>query len=208
MKLVLLGAPGAGKGTQATRIKDEYSIPHISTGDILRAEIKKGTPLGILAKSLIDNGSFVPDDVIINIVKERLFQSDAEKGYILDGFPRTVNQAEKLAEFSSVDAVLNIEVDRDILLNRLTGRRVCPSCGESYHIDLLDGKNTCSKCGSDLIQRNDDTEEVISKRLKIYQELTKPLIEYYKEKNLLITVDGSKNYAEVFKEVKDILGEL
>ncbi len=190
MKIVLLGPPGAGKGTQAKSISNRYSIPHISTGDIFRKNISENTPLGIEAKSYMDNGQLVPDEVTINMVKDRLQQDDCKNGYLLDGFPRTVHQAEALDNFltereESIDTALLIEVPKEFILERMTGRRVCPSCGASYHIKFNpptnDGK--CDLCGSDVIQRKDDTEETVKERLDVYENQTQPLIDFYKTKS-------------------------
>ena len=190
MNIILLGAPGAGKGTQAVRLAERYSIPHISTGDIFRSNIKEQTPIGIVAKSYIDKGQLVPDEVTIQIVKERLEKDDCKNGYLLDGFPRTVLQAEALDTFSKVEAVVNVDVPLGKLLKRITGRRVCAKCGESYHVDYLEGKTTCAKCGAELIQRADDNETTVSARLEVYEKQTAPLIEYYAQKGVLKTVDG------------------
>ena len=213
MKIVLLGPPGAGKGTQAKSISNRYSILHISTGDIFRKNISENTPLGIEAKRYMDNGQLVPDEVTINMVKDRLEQDDCKNGYLLDGFPRTVHQAEALEEFlnsreESLDTSLLIEVPTNFILERMTGRRVCPSCGASYHVKFNppteDGK--CSVCGSDVIQRKDDTVETVQERLDVYQRQTQPLIDFYKAKNQLSVVDGTKAINEVFDDICKILG--
>ena len=213
MKIVLLGPPGAGKGTQAKSISNRYSIPHISTGDIFRKNISENTPLGIEAKSYMDNGQLVPDEVTINMVKDRLEQDDCKNGYLLDGFPRTVHQAEALDNFltereESIDTALLIEVPKEFILERMTGRRVCPSCGASYHIKFNppanDGK--CDLCGSDVIQRKDDTEETVKERLDVYENQTQPLIDFYKNKKQLSVVDGTQAINEVFESICKILG--
>ena len=213
MKIVLLGPPGAGKGTQAKSISNRYSIPHISTGDIFRKNISENTPLGIEAKSYMDNGQLVPDEVTINMVKDRLQQDDCKNGYLLDGFPRTVHQAEALDNFltereESIDTALLIEVPKEFILERMTGRRVCPSCGASYHIKFNpptnDGK--CDLCGSDVIQRKDDTEETVKERLDVYENQTQPLIYFYKNKKQLSVVDGTQAINEVFESICKILG--
>ncbi|MBU3196827.1 adenylate kinase [Clostridium algidicarnis] len=213
MKIVLLGPPGAGKGTQAKSISNRYSIPHISTGDIFRKNIAENTPLGIEAKKHIDKGHLVPDDLTIDIVKDRLTEEDCDKGYLLDGFPRTVTQAEALEGFlNSRDEKLNtallIDVPRDFILERMTGRRVCPACGASYHIKFnpptIDGR--CDICGTDIIQRKDDVESTVSERLDVYDEQTEPLINYYKSEGLLSIVDGTKAINVVFEEICNILG--
>ena len=207
MKLILLGAPGAGKGTQATLIADKYGIPQISTGNILRQNIKAGTPLGILAKSIIDKGNLVPDDVVVAIVKDRLSEADCKNGWLLDGFPRTINQADALAEFEKVDCVLDISVPFSVLSERISGRRVC-ECGESYHVSTLNGATTCAKCGKQLYQRADDNEETVNNRLVAYKAQTEPLIDYYKNLGLLKTIDGNKPVNDVFMDVQKELGSI
>ena len=212
MKIILLGPPGAGKGTQAKSISNRYSIPHISTGDIFRKNISENTPLGVEAKRYMDNGQLVPDEVTINMVKDRLQDEDCKNGYLLDGFPRTVNQAESLQEFldergESLDTALLIEVPKDFILERMTGRRVCPSCGASYHVKFnppVDGK--CELCGSDVVQRKDDTEETVKERLDVYERQTQPLIDFYRKKDSLSIVDGTKAINEVFESICSILG--
>ena len=206
MNVILLGAPGAGKGTQAVRLAEKYAIPHISTGDIFRSNIKEKTPIGIVAKSYIDKGQLVPDEVTIQIVKERLEKEDCKNGYLLDGFPRTVSQAEALDSFSKVEAVVNVDVPLNKLLKRITGRRVCAKCGESFHVDYLNGKTDCAKCGAELIQRADDNEETVSARLDVYQKQTAPLIEYYASKGVLLTVDGDGDIEKVFNSICEKLG--
>ena len=207
MNIILLGAPGAGKGTQATRISDRYALPHISTGDIFRDNIKRGTEIGLLAKSYTDNGRLVPDEVTCRIVEDRLQREDCAKGYLLDGFPRNLAQAEQLDAFSSVDVVLNIEIDLSLLMHRLCGRRVCRSCGESYHVDFLAGKTTCERCGGELYQRRDDNEETVGNRLNVYSAQTAPLIEYYGKKGVLKNVNGVGTIDEVFERVCAVLGD-
>lgn len=206
MKVILLGAPGAGKGTQAVRLAERYNIPHISTGDIFRSNIKERTPIGIVAKSYIDKGQLVPDEVTIQIVKERLEKDDCKNGYLLDGFPRTVSQAEALDGFSEIDSVVNIDVPLHKLMRRITGRRVCGKCGESYHIDYLDGSTSCKKCDGELIQRADDNEETVGKRLEVYEKQTAPLIDHYKSKGKLIDVDGDGDIDSVFAAIVERLG--
>ncbi len=206
MKIVLLGAPGAGKGTQAVRLAERYKVPHISTGDIFRKNIKERTPIGVEAKSYIDKGQLVPDEVTIRIVKDRLQEKDCENGYLLDGFPRNVFQAKALDDFSEVDKVVNIDVPLHKLMRRITGRRVCGKCGESYHIDYLDGKTECGKCGGNLTQRADDNEEIVKSRLDVYVGQTAPLTEYYKERGVLVDVDGDGTMDEVFETIVRKLG--
>lgn len=215
MKIVILGPPGAGKGTQAKSICNKFSIPHISTGDIFRKHISMETSLGIEAKKYIDKGLLVPDDITINLVIDRLKKDDCRDGFLLDGFPRTVHQAKALDSFlsesgSRLDTVLLIDVPKYFIIERMSGRRVCPSCGASYHIKFnppnFEGK--CDVCGSDIIQRKDDHEETVVERLEIYDDETQPLIKYYKDKNLLDTVDGTKAITDVFKNICEILGEM
>ena len=201
MNIILLGAPGAGKGTQATRISEKYGLPHISTGDIFRDNIKRGTEIGLLAKSYTDKGQLVPDEVTCKIVEGRLAEEDCKGGYLLDGFPRNLFQAQELDKFSKVDAVINIDIDLSLLMDRLCGRRVCKSCGESYHVNFLNGKTTCDKCGGELYQRKDDNEETVGNRLRVYSDQTAPLIEYYKNKGVLIDIDGVGAIDEVFARI-------
>ena len=215
MKIVLLGPPGAGKGTQAKSISNRYSILIFQQEIFLEKNISENTPLGIEAKKYIDKGQLVPDEVTINMVKDRLQEDDCKSGYLLDGFPRTVIQAEALQDFLSerderLDTALLIEVPTNFILERMTGRRVCPSCGASYHIKfnppISEGK--CDVCGSDIIQRKDDSEETVSERLDVYEKQTQPLIDFYKAKNLLSVVDGTKAINEVFEGICTLLGDL
>ena len=192
MNIILLGAPGAGKGTQATKISDKYGMPHISTGDIFRENIKNQTEIGVLAKSYSDKGQLVPDEVTCKIVEERLSRPDClEKGYLLDGFPRNVAQAEALDKITKIDAVVNINIDFSLLMNRLCGRRVCRECGESYHVSTLNGATTCARCGGELYQRKDDNPETVESRLAVYNEQTAPLIDYYTRKGLILNFTGT-----------------
>lgn len=200
MNVILLGAPGAGKGTQAKRLAEKYDIPHVSTGDIFRANIKNQTAIGVVAKSYIDKGQLVPDEVTVEIVKQRLNEPDCQKGYLLDGFPRNVYQAEELDKISNVEKVIDIDVDLNKLLKRITGRRVC-ACGESYHVDFLEGKTECARCGGKLYQRADDNEATVKERLSVYQKQTAPLIDYYKKAGKLVVIDGDKAIDEVFEEI-------
>lgn len=206
MNIILLGAPGAGKGTQASKIAEHYGILHISTGDIFRANIKGGTEIGKLAKSYIDAGKLVPDEVTCDIVKDRLTWEDAKSGYMLDGFPRNLFQAEQLDTFAKVDLCLNIDVDEALLMDRICGRRVC-SCGESYHVSTLNGATTCAKCGGELYRRADDNPETVKTRLDTYNTQTAPLIDYYKKQGKLQSVTSGKGSPdEVFEQIKKILG--
>lgn len=187
--LVFLGPPGAGKGTQAARISARLGLPHISTGDILRAAIKEGTPIGLKAKSYMDAGNLVPDEVVIGIVKDRIAKDDCENGYILDGFPRTLPQAEALAQITQITMAVNIAVEDELLVKRLSGRRVCPACGLTTHVNSYSGAN-CPTCGAALIQRADDNEATIRNRLSVYNKQTQPLIDFYQQRGILETVDG------------------
>ena len=206
MKMIFLGPPGAGKGTQAVRVCEQLGIPQISTGDILRRAIKDQTPTGLAAKSYIDKGQLVPDSVVIDIVRERLAQNDCANGYLLDGFPRTVPQAQALATFADIDVVIDIEVSDEALTKRLSGRRVCLACGGTYHVATLNGATTCAKCGAELIQRDDDKAETVLNRLSVYHAQTAPLIEFYTEKGLLKAIDGAKPMDECFDAILNALG--
>ena len=205
MNIILLGAPGAGKGTQASKISDVYKLPHISTGDIFRENIKNQTPIGVLAKSFIDKGQLVPDEVTCKIVEDRITREDCKNGYMLDGFPRTIAQAEALDKVAKIDLVINIDVDHSLLLDRLCGRRVCKDCGESYHISRLGDKTDCAKCGGELYQRKDDNPETVQSRLDVYNAQTSPLIEYYTKKGILFNVVGNTTPEDVFEKVSEKL---
>lgn len=213
MKIVLMGPPGAGKGTQAKLISNMYSMPQISTGDIFRKQISEKTPLGIKAKETIDKGQLVPDDITIHLVEERIGLEDCRVGFLLDGFPRTVVQALALESYlkrsnDKLDAVILVEVPRSEILQRMTGRRVCLNCGASYHIKFnptkVEGK--CDSCGNEVVQRVDDQDETVKRRLRIYDEQTLPLIKYYKKNRLLHVIDGTLNIKEVSKNICNILG--
>lgn len=205
MNIILLGAPGAGKGTQATKISDKYGMPHISTGDIFRENIRNRTEIGLLAKSYTDKGQLVPDEVTCRIVEDRLSREDCKNGYLLDGFPRNIAQAEQLDKFAKIDVVLNIDIDLSLLMDRLCGRRVCRECGESYHVSALNGKDTCGRCGGELYQRKDDNPETVGNRLSVYNEQTAPLIEYYTKKGILENLKGAASVEEVFAEIVSVL---
>ena len=214
MKIVMLGAPGAGKGTQAIKIADKYDIPHISTGDIFRANIKGGTELGQKAKSYIDKGELVPDEVTIGMLLDRIAQDDCKNGYVLDGFPRTIPQAESLTEAlksqsDQIDFALNIDVPDEAIIERMSGRRACPKCGATYHIVYAAPKteNICDKCGTELIIRSDDKPETVKDRLNVYHQQTEPLIAYYKTAGVLREVDGTQELPKVFEDVVAILSE-
>lgn len=203
MNLIFLGPPGAGKGTMAQLLMNEAGIPQISTGDMLRQAMKAGTEMGLSAKRYIEAGELVPDEVVIGIVKDRLQAEDCKNGYILDGFPRTVPQAEALAQFAKIDVALNIALDDEVIISRLGGRRVCLKCGATYHISTLNGSDTCAACGEKLVQRKDDAPETVTNRLAVYAAQTAPLIDYYEKKGLLKTVECApkatvqENYAKV-----------
>lgn len=214
MKIIMLGAPGAGKGTQAKMIAAKYGIPHISTGDIFRANIKNGTELGAKAKEYMDKGLLVPDELVVDLVIDRFKEPDCEKGYVLDGFPRTIPQAEALdkaltAIGESVDYAINVEVPDENIINRMGGRRACVGCGATYHIvyspTKVEGK--CDTCGADLIIRDDDKPETVKNRLSVYHEQTQPLIDYYTSKGITREVDGTVDMKDVFEAIVDILGE-
>ena len=214
MRLLIMGAPGAGKGTQAVFIKNAYNIPHISTGDMFRNAIKNATPLGVMAKSYIDKGLLVPDSVTIGLVKERLSEADCIGGFILDGFPRNLFQAEELDKILAelgvkLDACLNIDVDQKVLTDRIVGRRVCPKCGASFHIENLKPKveGICDYCGAELIQRKDDTLETVTPRLEVYNTSTAPLLDYYKKKGILKCVDGEGEVEQIFANILKALGD-
>ena len=213
MKIIMLGAPGAGKGTQAKKIADKYQIPHISTGDIFRANIKEGTELGKKAKSYMDQGLLVPDSLTVDLLMDRISQPDCKNGYILDGFPRTIPQAESLkAALSEKGEALDFAVDVDVpdenIVARMSGRRACPKCGATYHIVYAAPKQEgiCDKCGAELILRDDDKPETVQNRLKVYHDQTQPLIEYYTGEDILHTVDGTQDMEKVFEDIMNILG--
>ena len=203
MRLIILGPPGAGKGTQAVRIAENHKLAHISTGDMLRAEIKAGTELGMLAKSMIEKGELVSDDIIIGMVESRIKEPDCENGFILDGFPRTVPQADALSEISSIDAVINIDVPAERLVKRICGRRVCPECGKGYNVETHPDPKC--ECGATLTQRADDTVETVTNRIQVYENQTRPLIDYYTERKLLKTIDGDQGISEVAEAVEKAL---
>jgi len=215
MNLVLMGLPGAGKGTQAEKIVEKYNIPHISTGDMFRAAIKDGTELGLQAKSFMDKGALVPDEVTIGIVKERLSKDDCKEGFLLDGFPRTVAQAAALEDMLSelkrpIDYVINVDVDKDILMERLTGRRICKECGATYHLVFNPPANegVCTRCGGELYQRADDNAETVQNRLEVNLAQTKPLISFYEDKGTLRNINGQQDINVVFEEIEKLLGGL
>lgn len=213
MKIIMLGAPGAGKGTQAKQIAGKYSIPHISTGDIFRANIKNGTDLGKKAKEYMDQGLLVPDELTCDLVMDRIQQDDCKNGFVLDGFPRTIPQAEALDAAltkigQSMDYAIDVDVPDESIVNRMSGRRACLDCGATYHIVSLPPKTEgkCDHCGSDLVLRDDDKPETVQKRLTVYHEQTQPLIDYYKNQGILKSVDGTQPMEAVFTAITDILG--
>ena len=212
MKIIMLGAPGAGKGTQAKMIAEKYSIPHVSTGDIFRANIKNGTDLGKEAKSYMDKGELVPDELTVRILLDRVAQEDCKNGYVLDGFPRTIPQAEVLQselnkQGTDVDFAINVDVPDENIIKRMSGRRACVTCGATYHIEHVPPKTEgiCDTCGSELILRDDDKPETVLKRLGVYHDQTQPLIEYYDKQNILRTVDGVKDVNDIFDSIVAIL---
>lgn len=214
LRTVLLGPPGAGKGTQAVRIVEKYDIPHISTGDIFRENIKNGTELGKKAQEYMNKGELVPDDLVIDLATSRLLEDDCKNGFLLDGFPRTVYQAEKLDEFleahdMKLDKVIDIEVEKEELITRLTGRRVCKKCGASYHVVNIPPKKEgiCDICGGELFQRDDDTVETVENRIGVYNEQTMPLVDYYKKADNIVTIDGALPLETVFAEIVKSIGE-
>ena len=214
MKIIMLGAPGAGKGTQAKQIAEKYTIPHISTGDIFRANIKAETELGKKAKKYMDEGLLVPDELVMDLVVDRLQQDDCEKGYVLDGFPRTIVQAEgldkELAKLGQkMDYAIDVDVPDENIVNRMSGRRACVGCGATYHIQYAAPakEGICDKCGGELILRQDDAPETVKKRLGVYHDQTQPLIRYYDQEGILVKVDGTKDIEDVFADIVKVLGE-
>ncbi|MFX0124866.1 MAG: adenylate kinase [Candidatus Hodarchaeota archaeon] len=207
MKLVLLGAPGSGKGTQAKLIAKDFSIPQISTGDLLRAAIKKGTNLGLKAKKFMNTGKLVPDDLVLQLLKERIDQKDCKGGFILDGYPRNLTQAQDLKKITEIDLVINIEVNYNLLIERITGRRTCKQCGAIYHVKYSPSKEkgVCDRCFGLLFQRDDDTEETVKKRITTYENETKPLIEFYQHKGILKTLTSDGTIEEMYEKVSSLL---
>lgn len=201
MNIIFLGPPGAGKGTQAQIVCQRLGIPQVSTGDMLRAAIAAGTEMGLKAKAYMDQGQLVPDEVVIGIVRDRLAKEDCRKGYILDGFPRTVEQARALGTFAKIDVAINLDVPDDVLVKRLSGRRVCPLCGAPYHVDRLNGETVCKADGTPLIQRDDDKAETVLNRLAVYHQKTAPLIDYYRDEGLLKNIGGGLSLEEISEEI-------
>ena len=213
MRIILLGPPGAGKGTQAAGIVEKYNIPHISTGDIFRKNIKEGTDLGKKAKEYMDQGLLVPDELTVGLVTDRITQDDCKNGFMLDGFPRNVAQAQQLGQYLNsvdlaLDRVINIEVDKDILVGRAVGRRICKSCGATYHVEFNPPKvdGTCDVCGGELYQRADDNEETVSKRIQVYLDETKPLADYYSNEGIIANINGEQSIDKVFEDIVAALG--
>ena len=206
MKLILLGAPGCGKGTQAGYISDKYNLPHVSTGDIFRENIKNQTPIGLKVKAVMDTGNLCPDDLTVELVKDRLSNTDCDNGYLLDGFPRNIFQATELDKFNAPDVVLNIVVDLSAIEKRITGRRSCPKCKGSFHVDFIGQTDVCPDCGEKLIIRKDDNVETVKERLAVYQNQTAPLEEFYTKQGKLINVNGNQSIEEVFADIVKVLG--
>lgn len=204
--IILLGAPGAGKGTQAAMIAEEFKVPHISTGDILRRNMKEGTPLGLKAKAFVESGGLVPDEVVIGLVEDRLSQEDCKNGYILDGFPRTIAQAEALDKVARIDLAINIDVPFETIIDRLGGRRVCV-CGETYHVSMLNGETTCKRCGKELFIRDDDKPETVKNRLKVYSDQTQPLIDYYRSQNKVVDIKANGTKEEILRTSRRCLND-
>ena len=201
MKLILLGAPGSGKGTMAQKLTAALDIPQISTGDIFRKNLKEETPLGLQVKSIMASGALVPDEITIEIVKNRLAEEDCQKGYILDGFPRSIAQAKALDGFQQVDYAVNLDVDKEVVVKRLSGRRFCPDCSGTYHVSALSDETVCPHCGGKLIVRADDAEETVRERQRVYESTTLPLLEYYDKQGKLLTVDGNGTVEEVYDRI-------
>jgi adenylate kinase len=206
MNVILLGAPGSGKGTQASRIAEKYSILHISTGDIFRENIKNKTPLGVTAKAFIDEGHLVPDELTVSMVKERLSRDDCKNGVLLDGFPRTISQAIALDDFLKVDYAIDIDVPYGKIVDRIVNRRSCLTCGGTFNVKTLENPNVCPTCGKELYQRKDDNVETANERISVYDTQTKPLLEYYSQKGLLKKIDGDRDIETVFADVVKVLG--
>lgn len=206
MRVVLLGPPGAGKGTQAVKIAQEFGLAHVSTGDIFRKNLREQTALGKLAQSYMDKGQLVPDDVTISMVEDRLAQDDCAGGFLLDGFPRTLAQAKAFDDKMSVDLVIEIDVPDELLVTRISGRRMC-KCGATYHVSMLEGKTTCNACGGELYQRDDDREETVQKRLDVYHHETEPLVAHYAAQGVLVRIDGTRDIDKVYADIQAVLGD-
>jgi adenylate kinase len=210
IRLIMLGAPGSGKGTQAKFLTKSYHVPQISTGDLLRGAVKEGTKLGIKAKSFMDDGKLVPDNLVLELLKERINKKDCENGFILDGYPRNLSQAKQLEKITEIDLVINIHVDYNLLIERITGRRTCKKCGAIFHITYNPPKKTniCDKCSGELYQRDDDTEETVKKRIRTYEEQTKPLVNYYTNKGILKTLISDSTIEEMKEKVNNVMKEV
>ena len=207
MRIILLGAPGSGKGTMAQKLTSELKIPQISTGDIFRKNLREGTPLGLRVRDIMASGALVPDEITIEIVKNRLAESDCANGYILDGFPRSIAQAKALDSFQDIDCAVNLDVDNETVVKRLSGRRFCPDCSGTFHVSTLNGAKTCPVCSGKLIIRADDSEETVRERLRVYEETTFPLIEHYRKLGKLVTVDGNGGIDVVYRRILDVLSK-
>ncbi len=205
MKIVLLGAPGSGKGTRAKYISSYYGIPHISTGDLFRENIENKTPLGIKVTEIMKTGKLCPDDLTIEMVKERLTKEDCKKGYLLDGFPRNLYQAKALDKISPPDEVFNVDIPLEKIEKRITGRRVCSSCHSSFNVEFIGDNKVCPDCGGELIRRKDDEPEIVRKRIEVYNEQTKPLLDYYSKQNKIVVIDGDKDIDKIFEDIKKVL---
>lgn len=205
MKIILLGAPGSGKGTMAQKLTTDLGIPQISTGDIFRKNLKEETPLGLQVKSIMASGALVPDEITIEIVKNRLAEADCANGYILDGFPRSIAQAEALDTFQEIDFAVNLDVDKETVVRRLSGRRFCPDCNGTYHVSSLENETVCPNCGGKLIIRADDSEATVRERLRVYDTTTFPLLNYYEKQGKLLNVDGNGSIEEVYGRILSVL---
>jgi adenylate kinase len=206
MKLLLLGAPGSGKGTQSAMICGKYNLPHISTGDIFRENIKQGTELGKKVQEIISGGNLAPDSLTVEIVKDRLAKPDCQNGFVLDGFPRNLYQAKALEEFGAPDLVVNFDIEKEVIIERISGRRVCKSCSETYHTDFIGNSLVCEKCGGELYIRKDDNPQSVEERLKVYATQTQPLIDYYEKQGKLVTINSGRYSKEVFADIVKVLG--
>jgi adenylate kinase len=205
MKMVFLGPPGAGKGTQAVRVSEKYGIPQISTGAMLREAMAQGTELGLAAKAVVEAGGLVPDDIVVGIVRERLARKDCKRGFILDGFPRTVPQAEALEGFAALDLAVNVDSSEEVVVERIAGRRMCRQCGDAVSVKALKGSAVCPRCGGDMYQRADDNEETVRNRLRVYNEQTKPLIDFYEKRGILVNIDGDREIDDIFGDVVAVI---